>query len=217
LIDVILVTHRPKFEVMETVGDIIDNTPEPHRLIVTCQVAKSASVNRNYGLAQADSAVTVMLDDDITGFYPGWLSQIVDPLSDDGIALVSARLINEDGTEAPMMGGNVPFDDTIRNATRSGYKAYVRVPTAAIAFRRTPLRFDEGFIGSGYEDTAWMNEFNRLTKGRIVINNRCRLVHRNEEKNQGGPYFDHNHAHYMSLFPDDDSARCQRDWTKRNR
>ena len=91
------------------------------------------------------------------------------------------------------------------------------VPTAAIAFRHTLLRFDEGFIGSGYEDTAFMNEFNEKHPGRIVVNNQCRLIHANEKKNQGGPYWEHNHEYYMKLYPDDVAVKDQKDWTLRRR
>ena len=216
MIDVIVVTNKPA-NTPDLLSEIEANTPEPYNGIWTCENA-SASINRNKGLGLSSGDVVVMLDDDITGFYPGWLTQITAPLQDDEIALVSARLMATDGTPGAMMGSGIPFDDGIHDVSLSAYRGYRRVTTAAIAFRKTDLRFCEDYIGSGYEDTDFMNEFNKTNPDkRLVINNACRLIHLNEEKNQGGAYWEHNHAVYLSRYPDDESVKVQQDWTKRSR
>ena len=175
----------------------------------------SASINRNHALDRSNGDIIVMVDDDVSGFYPLWIVDLTQPLDEDeDIALVSARLIDENGRPAPMMGGDVPFDKKIHDVVPSEYKHYRRVTTAAIAFRKTDLRFDENFMGCGYEDTDWMNRFNEANPGkRIVINNACRLIHGNEMKNQGGKFWEHNKAYYLSLYPDDKTVIRQKDWT----
>jgi glycosyltransferase involved in cell wall biosynthesis len=214
---VILVTHKNPEEIKDQVLELMHNTPESYNLNITGKKS-SASVNRNEGLKFTTAAYIVMLDDDIRGFYPGWLTDAIRPLKEDpNIVVSSARLLNLNGQPGPMIGGfGIPTDKGVYDASPSGYKGYRRVPTACITIRNDTLRFDEGFIGSGYEDTAYMNEVNITYPGkRIVVNNDCRLIHINEEKNQGGKYFEHNHARYMELFPDDEQTRNQKDWTRR--
>jgi glycosyltransferase involved in cell wall biosynthesis len=187
-----------------------------YREIATCQIGQSASVNRNYGLEQVTSDIFVMMDDDITGFYPGWLTDLVQPMIDDpNIMVASIRCLDEKGNIGPMMGGGgMPVDSGVHDVRPSGYKDFKRVPTACIAVRKNPVRFDEGFKGSGYEDTAYLNRINEIYPGhRIVVNNNCKLIHLNNMVNQGGKYWEHNKKHYMSLFPDDTCVVNQSDWT----
>jgi glycosyltransferase involved in cell wall biosynthesis len=184
--------------------------------IPTCQIGESASVNRNYGLEKSTSDIFVMMDDDITGFYPGWLSDLVQPMIDDPTIMVaSIRCLNKDGNIGPMMGGGgIPSDIGVHDVLPSGYRDFKRVPTACIAVRKNDVRFDEGFRGSGYEDTAYLNRINEIYPGcRIVINNNCKLIHLNNMVNQGGKYWEHNKKHYMELFPDDECVVNQSDWT----
>lgn len=214
--DIILVTCKTAEEIQPMVDSINEQTylETGYRLIPTCCPA-SASVNRNFGLDLATASIVVMLDDDIIGFHPGWLSALVEPLDYyDDVCLVSARLLDADGTIANMMGGTVPQQGIV-DIRRSSYRNYFRVTTAAIAFPNTALRFDENFVGSGYEDTDFMNRFNEIWPDkRMVINNDCKLIHLNEEKNQGGPFWNRNRDYYMSLYPDDETVKNQQDWTK---
>ena len=66
-IDIIIATCKTKDEVNGLISEITLNTPEPHRIIATCQPL-SASKNRNFGLSYANSDIIVMCDDDMTGF-----------------------------------------------------------------------------------------------------------------------------------------------------
>jgi glycosyltransferase involved in cell wall biosynthesis len=215
--DIIIATNKSQFEIQGMVGEIIDNTENgTFNVIATCQDA-SAAVNRNYGLAMAESPIVVMLDDDISGFKPGWLPALLKPFEDEEVVLVSARLVDEFGKRAPMMGGLCPMDNEWHPVNNSGYRDFTRVTTAAIAFRNPhgQVLFDEEFIGSGYEDTDWMNRMNIAHQfERFLVNNRCRLIHANHEQNQGGEYFIHNKAYYLSKWPDDNQVKGQQDWTK---
>jgi FkbM family methyltransferase len=82
-----------------------------------------------------------------------------------------------DGTIGPMMfAGDTEVD---------GITEVPRVPTAAIAFRKTELRFCELYKHSGFEDDHFCAEMQeRFPAGKIVINNRCKLIHINEQKGQ---------------------------------
>jgi glycosyltransferase involved in cell wall biosynthesis len=215
LADLIVVTHKEKSLAMER--EIEANTPEPRRLIFTCQIGQSASVNRNYGLEQSTSDIAVMMDDDIAGFYPGWLTHLVSPLLlDPRIIIASIRCLDKEGNLGQMMGlAGIPDDREVHDVQPCGFRGYRRVPTACIAIRKNAVRFDEGFIGSGYEDTTYMNYVDIIYPGRrFVINNRCQLIHLNTEQNQGGKFWEHNKRYYLSIFPDDASVQNQECWVQ---
>ena len=188
-IDILIPTCKDEIELVPMITDL-EGFAQGNRIITT-HLKESASVNRNKALNDSDADLIIMMDDDVSGFYDGWVDDLVAPLADPDIMIVSARLVNTDGMPAAMMF----VGDTTTDL------AYVpRVPTAAIAFRKTDIRFDEGFIGSGYEDDWFMlcMQSNNPT-GRIVINNGCRLVHANEMKNQHNKYAEHNSKHFAGL------------------
>jgi hypothetical protein len=189
---------------------------EPYNIIST-GLRESASRNRNYGLSKLhpDTEIFIMVDDDITGFYADWVDKLVLPLKyTPEIVVVTARLLNPDGSVGPCMGAEgLPTEGSVIPALKSQFYGYYRLPTACLAVRNNPIRFDEGFIGSGYEDTAWCNEVSKAFPGSyFAINNECRIIHRNERKRQGGKYFNHNKKRYLELFPDDAQVIHQTDW-----
>lgn len=207
--DVILVTNEKDLEITKLKKSI---TKEDN-LIITGLDA-SAAKNRNYGLSQSKYNIQIMIDDDIEGFYWDWIGDLIKPmLFDKNIIILAARLLDKDGTFGSMMNCGEMEDEGLCFPQKSAYKDYCRVPTACIAVRNNPVRFDENFIGSGYEDTAYMNEINKnYPELKVMVNNDCKLIHRNEKKNQGGKYFEHNKKHYLSLY-DDPTVRRQTDWT----
>lgn len=219
-IDICIPTYREFDQIQELINDIEYYTPENHRIIATCQLL-SASKNRNYALSFVNSDIIIMLDCDIKGFYIGWLTNLIFPmLNDKDIIICSARLLDENKNVIHQMGAHfVPKDFIgIHVADTSAYKKYKRVATSCIAIRKNNVRFDEGFKGSGYEDTAYMNEINiKYPDKKIVINCNCKLIHMNEEKNQGGEYFKHNRDYYTSLYPDDIACKNMQDYTTRVR
>lgn len=148
----------------------------------------SAAKNRNKVIDEAKGDLIIMLDDDISGFYPDWIYDLVTPLlcHRNLYSIVSARLIYANGKTAPQLGGDgndsgplVPaiHEPTVLNITCS----------AAIAFYKSDnIRFDENYIAAVYEDTDFCMQYREKYPDRkIMINNRCRLVHGNEGKRGG--------------------------------
>jgi len=215
LVDIIIVSNRKEEELDGFFSSIVENTPESNRIIITCQ-PYSSSINRNMGLFAANTDIIAMLDDDIIGFYSGWLTDLIHPLlKDENVILSSARLTIDGEKPARMMGGKVVSKCDIQDVDKSVFRGYKRVATACFAMRKNELIFDENFIGSGYEDTDFCNRLNMSYPGkRIVISNKCKLIHLNRMTNQGGNFFESNKSYYLSLYPDDKEVINQKDWTK---
>lgn len=151
----------------------------------------SASVNRNAGLDHfKDVDVIVMVDDDIRQFPDNWLSNLVDSLGPD-CSMVSARLLNRQGQPGAMLGNNLNLEPSI---------VYSReLPTACVAFWNSKLRFDEGFRGSGFEDTYFCWLLRQVREdGKFATNNRVAVVHLNKQTAQNDN-FDHNRLHFNKL------------------
>lgn len=183
--------------VSEQVTKIIDTCYgiTGYEVFASCQKG-SASLNRNWCLSKANNDLIVMVDDDITGFYKGWVIDLLFPiLQDNTISIVSARLLSASGGYGAMMHDNGKYCN--------GYyppKADF-VPTSCVAFYRTDLRFDENFIGSGFEDTDFCKQMSmKFPDKHCVINNSCKMTHLNEMKNQQGEYWDKNRAYYLGKW-----------------
>ena len=187
-VDIIIPTLRPLAEVQDQIRDIDRTAILPHTIIATCQKV-SAAKNRNLGLDCADGDIVITLDDDITGFFPGWDFRLILPLAlDPDLVMISARLMNPDGTVVPNCVDNYDLEpDLIYIPKRTDMPSPI-MPSAAIAFRNLGLRYDEGYLGSGFEDMQFMAELYRISpEFKFAINNNCRLIHLNEKKQQLGP------------------------------
>ena len=189
--DIIIPTCKTEAEVSQLIG-LLSATSRPCEIIPICR-AVSAAINRNAGLNAVRSEIVIMCDDDTSGFYPGWWQGMVLPfLEDPTVAYVSARLWTRDNKPAVMMHNNACLE--------FNYVEVPYAPTACVAFRNDGLRFNEEFLGSGYEDTWFCDCLKVKYPGcRFVINNRVKIIHDNEMKNQGGKYYEHNKALYEKL------------------
>jgi glycosyltransferase involved in cell wall biosynthesis len=176
---IIIPTFRTEEELSEMIKEVKESVTGVCELIVTSTEA-SAAVNRNIGLNKAKYDNIIMIDDDMRDFPVGWNEEIIRPLNEEErVVLVSARLINKDGSAAMNMGGNYDVSKPIVEVL-NGF-----IPTACIAYKKNELRFDENYIGSGFEDTDLMCQFMRkFPEGRHVINNSVMIVHLNEMKRQ---------------------------------
>lgn len=182
-LDIMIPTIRRREEIQPQIDEIRKHTRRPHRIIASCQRDVSAAKNRNLCLEYARGEFLIMVDDDISGFYPGWEDGLLAPLAADPlVCLVSARLMNPDGTVGPMCGvGRTMSQPLIEVRPRRDCV----LPSAAIAFRNLGLRFDEGFIGSGFEDGDFCFQLFALnSQHKFLVNNKCQLIHANEAKHQ---------------------------------
>jgi FkbM family methyltransferase len=163
----------------------------------SCLPGKSASVNRNNCLDNIAGDIVVMLDDDVAGFYPGWVDDLIEPLNDSTVTIVSARLMNPDGTFGLTMYQG--------DQKKPGTTDVPRVPTAAVAFRKNNIRFNELYVFATFEDDQFCFEMQEMFGGRIVINNKCRLIHINEQKGQKEGW-EHNQKVFYGLFERSDDG-----------
>lgn len=172
--------------------------------VIVSGLPASASVNRNYCLSLIDvGEVAIMLDDDIEGFYDRivdsfymtWLDDLTRPLRNESVVMASARLLNPDGTFGPTCSRCYDAEPEEIEIKSNGVCV---IPTAAIAFRYRGHKFDEHFIGSGFEDgDICMQYLESDPTAKFIQSNRCRLVHLNLMRNQKGKYWHHNQAYYF--------------------
>jgi hypothetical protein len=142
-----------------------------------------------------------MLDDDIRGFYEGWLDDLLFSMQQDSsVVMVSARLLKQDGTFGPTCSGSrQPRPEEIVVSR----DRVTTLPTAAIAFVHKGHLFDENFRGSGWEDNDWCLKYRRESaEYKFVQSNRCKLVHLNEMKEQKGDNWHWNKAYFESVWSD---------------
>jgi len=134
-----------------------------------------------------------MLDDDISGFYPGWHLDLLAPFRDPLVCMVSARLMNPDGSIGPTCSRCYDLEPEEIEVFSDGHCV---LPTAAIAFRNIGLRFDERYKGSGWEDNDFCFQYLKANpKYKFIQSNRCRLIHANEMKHQA-EYWTHNKEYF---------------------
>lgn len=179
----------------EKLRKIVEEIKQTTGLDAICSCVKaSASVNRNICIDRAclsDGDIVIMLDDDITGFYEGWLSDLVKPMQDANVVMASARLLRADG---------VTFNETCSQCFDAEPEEIeikrhgdCLIPTAAISFRYKGIRFDESYVGSGWEDNDFCLQYlQKFPESKFIQSNRCRLIHLNEMKNQKGHYWERN-------------------------
>lgn len=188
--DILIPTCKPAEAVYHQVCDCSTWSPGLS-VIATTQPGLSAARNRNLAISMAHSELVVMIDDDIAGFHFEWWKKMIEPLIlDRDVVLVSARLMKPDGSDGYMTGECYDkWSDVVDVPARE-------VPSACIAFRLDGTTFDEGYLGSGFEDNDFCRQLTaKYPNSRIVIANNCRMIHLNEMKNQSS--FD---VHNRALF-----------------
>ncbi len=178
----------------ETTGGEVDVLP-------ICGDA-SAAANRNRALRclEEKDNIFIMMDDDITNFYQGWHVDLLKPMTEnESIIICSARLRSKNGAFQNAMGMNeLPFLPVLQLAQGK------LITTACIAIRKNEIIFDQGFIGSGFEDTDYSKQIGqKYPDQQIVVNNSCILTHLNEAKNQGGAMWEMNRNYYIQKWPED--------------
>jgi len=191
---IIIPTYRDREheDIVKLVTEIETMSTGEYELVVTCQKA-SAAINRNYGLDNSNNDFVIMIDDDIRALPYGWNEEMIRLLIENPkIKVVSSRLMTEDGKPGINMGNNYDLSKDVVEV-ESGY-----IPTACIAFKKEKdIRFDEAYIGSGFEDTDFMNQMmKKYPESAHVINNTVKLIHMNEMKEQHGDNWEKNKAYF---------------------
>lgn len=209
MIDIIIPSNKVFGELSLMVNILKQYDDTEYNYIVT-GFNGSASLNRNYGLIKAcesKNEYIIMMDDDIFGRYENWQHDLIKPLiEDENVKISSARLITRRGEYAPMMGVSMEKTDdeyTICNGV---------VVSACIAFRKKDINdiwFDNRYVGSGFEDTDFCMQMNNKFPGcKFIVNNECRLVHRNEMKNQKETFY-HNRNYFAKKWNRPDVLEMQ--------
>ena len=185
-----------------------DLRPMTRAISVTCGLANkyvhvtgyrgSAAYNRNRGLGAATSNPLIMLDDDIEQFPENWARDLLDTFSRyPNCIMLSPQLLNPDGSPGFMMGMDEQFHPEGPPDTGVTVLPSQMLLTACVVIRRNDLRFDEGFVGSGYEDRAYCDDLRKMyPDGQWIVDHDVKLVHRNEQKNQQGEFAEKNRAYY---------------------
>lgn len=187
--DIIIPTCKPPEAVAALVAEIEATAGLPCRVTATCRDA-SAAANRNYGLDNSASDPLIMVDDDMERFPQDWAVKLIEVLADrPNCVMVSPQLAKPDGSPGIMMGN---MDHRRSGVTVCGER---KLATACIAIRRNSLRFDESYIGSGFEDNDYCFQLRAaFPDAEFCVRHDLWIVHRNEQKNQGGAFWEHNRA-----------------------
>lgn len=180
IVSIVIPTIKTEKEITGLISEIKNTVAYKLDLIIVSGM-RSASVNRNIGMERAKSKFVIMCDDDTEAYPDGWDRDLIDALKHTGASMVGARLLNSDGSLQLTNNRNLDVsEDFIEVRT---------MITACCAFRNIALRFDENYIGAGYEDT----DFCKQLGGKFFIANRVKIIHRNESKNQ----FNEQNRHYF--------------------
>lgn len=203
-------THPPIDIVIPTEKSWDDLGPTTRAIAAFCGLANkyvhvtgyrgSAAYNRNRGLDAATSDPIIMLDDDIEGFPENWARDLLDTFAKyPNCVMLSPQLLRPDGSQAFMMGMDELFHPGGPPDTGVTVLPSQKLLTACVVIRRNSLRFDEGFVGSGYEDLAYCDDLRQLyPDGSWMVDHDVKVVHRNEMKNQSGEFYEKNRAYYAA-------------------
>lgn len=195
MIDIIIPTLKSRADIDGLVKEAAETAGCDVTVTATCLEA-SAAQNRNFGLDNSSSDPVIMIDDDMEGFPDGWVVALVKVLDDyPDCVMVSPQLAAPNGSAGFMMGGC--------RVAKQGTTVAVgkRLPTACVAFRRTDLRFDEIYTGSGFEDDDYCHQLvQRFPNAEFRVCHDVWVVHRNEKKNQHGKFWPRNQALYKEKW-----------------
>jgi glycosyltransferase involved in cell wall biosynthesis len=194
MISIIIPTIKSKEEIQSQVNAIKSNmVSKDYEIIATCEKV-SAARNRNNGLYQSKGEYVITLDDDISGYWPGWVEKMIEPLKVDiNIKMVSAKLLNLDGTQATM--------DDFRSEIIHNVKWFEaprkKLPSACVSMRRNDwlavkandhpkvihnVPYDERYQNASFEDTDGCRALGFVfPNAKFIVNNECKIFHANLE------------------------------------
>jgi hypothetical protein len=194
-VKILIPSCKREDELAPMLADIRRTAPDS-QIVVSCS-PDSAAVNRNRCLAFLEvGEIAIMVDDDIEGFYPGWVDELAAPLlRDPFVVMASARLLKRDGTFNHTCSDN--YDSEPNEIEIFPHNNSI-LPTAAVALRKLKdVRFDEALRGSGFDDDDLCRQYiYSYPSSRFLQLNAPKLIHVNERKNQTGKYWEHNSRYF---------------------
>lgn len=189
IIDILIPSCKNEKEIIPIINSIREHSGNNYRNILFSCADGCAAKNRNIVLDKTDAEVVVMIDDDISGFFNGWIELLTEPFNNNEAMLISANLIRRDGSIAIMCSDRTDRQTRKLRRRRRGRNRMIlvphgEVPSARIAFRNDGTRFDENYDGSGREDIdfCWQLK-HKYPDFKVYIMRECRMVHDNEQKN----------------------------------
>lgn len=191
--DVIIPSCKTEAEVQPLAEEIKSTAGVLVRVTATCKPVCAAK-NRNLGLDASESQLVVMLDDDVTGLPSGWVGVLRDVMeTHPNCVMCSPQLMRPDGKYAPMMAllRGLPVGNGC-HPIKGGLML-----TACVILRRDELRFDEAFIGSGWEDNDYCRQQDAKYPGCTrLVQHDVQVIHKNEMKHQAA-HFSSNRKRYQ--------------------
>lgn len=174
----LIATIRPEEEIRNLINEIKATASTNMKLIISSS-KNSVAINVNRGLNESVGQFIIKVDDDITGFSYGWDSNLIQPFNqDENLEVISARLLNIDGSVQWTCSRDLNVH------AKLSYPINPIVPFCCVAFRRSSMRMDENFIGSGYDDADYCCQLRmHNSNAKFAINNEVRLIHKHEQKN----------------------------------
>lgn len=184
-IKVIIPTQKSAEQVSTLVAQIKETAGVPCEVFVTGIKDGSASVNRNCGLDWAKDAEWVcMVDDDCLVPNYCWLAVLAEAMNHWDVVFASSALYKANGAPAYMTGLN--NCGGVMQTHGTWVCPNKRILTACCAFKPHGLRFDEHYVGSGFEDTDFCNQLAAKVDAvcKFIVCFNSRVIHNNEMKEQ---------------------------------
>jgi glycosyltransferase involved in cell wall biosynthesis len=185
-VEILIPSCRPRQQIDGIVNKIHDTT---NHIVITSCIDQSAAKNRNLCFNNSKADIVIYCDDDLAGFYKGWVEDLVEPLKDETIGIISARLLKMNGDKGIMQ------DYGISMSLNGGTIKRKLVPSACIAMRRVDLLkiieckecsdnvpWDNNYQRASFEDSDLCEVYKRHLGKTICVNNLCKIKHKDEEK-----------------------------------
>jgi len=190
-ISILIPTIKPESEIQNQVDAIHESMkgcPAEYEVIVQSAML-SAAINRNKLLEKSTGNYIIFVDDDIENYLKGWALELVKPLNDT-IRIISAKLMNADGTPGTMISFRKKIDNS--NVWLSDD---CLLPTACMAMKRETwmavrdsvivpenIPFDENYIRANAEDSDICMAVKKVFPDmKVAVNNLVKVTHRNNE------------------------------------
>jgi glycosyltransferase involved in cell wall biosynthesis len=193
-------TLKSEKEIRKQIDEIHTNPPSCDYEVIASCIKQSAAKNRNWCIDNADGDIVIMIDDDITGFYPGWADVLIDGLFlNPDFSVVSARPLKEDGALAPTLGdcGNAVKVDEFQKCIHTEKTGLNVCCSSSISFWKNQcVRFDENYKAAVWEDFDWCLEMKKKYPDKdIVFANQCNPVHLNAMQGRTGADIEWNYKY----------------------